>query len=173
MLTGGYKFSDFAVLMRINALTRSFEQEFTKYNIPYKVFGGLKFFERKEIKDVLAYLRLIANPYDGEALTRIINVPRRGIGGRTIEVMEEYASQNSLSLYDAVLDCDELPVNSGMKNKLRDFGSVIKSLVISSLESPVNEFVREVITATNLREACEDENDLANVDEFVASVDDI
>ena len=172
VLTGGYKFSDFAVLMRINALTRSFEQEFTKYNIPYKVFGGLKFFERKEIKDVLAYLRLIANPYDGEALTRIINVPRRGIGGRTIEVMEEYASQNSLSLYDAVLDCDELPVNSGMKNKLRDFGSVIKSLVISSLESPVNEFVREVITATNLREACEDENDLANVDEFVASVDD-
>src|SRR5699024_5058323 len=93
-------------------------------------------------------------------------------GGRTIEVMEEYASQNSLSLYDAVLDCDELPVNSGMKNKLRDFGSVIKSLVISSLESPANEFVREVITATNLREACEDENDLANVDEFVASVDD-
>ena len=63
MLTGGYRYSDFAVLMRINALTRSFEQEFTKYNIPYKVFGGLKFFERKEIKDVLAYLAYL-HPYD-------------------------------------------------------------------------------------------------------------
>ena len=118
VLTGGYKYSDFAILMRINALTRSFEQEFNKYNIPYKVFGGLKFFERKEIKDVLAYLRLVANPYDSEALTRIINVPRHGIGGRTLEVMEEYASQNGLSLYDAVLDCDELNVNSGMKAKI-------------------------------------------------------
>ena len=172
VLTGGYKYSDFAILMRINALTRSFEQEFNKYNIPYKVFGGLKFFERKEIKDVLAYLRLVANPYDSEALTRIINVPRRGIGGRTLEVMEEYASQNGLSLYDAVLDCDELNVNSGMKAKLKSFGSLIKSLVISSLDSPVNTFVREVIAAAGLKEAYEDENDLANVEEFVASVDD-
>lgn len=170
--TGGYKFSDFAILMRINALTRSFEQEFNKYNIPYKVFGGLKFFERKEIKDVLAYLRLIANPYDSEALTRIINVPRRGIGGRTLEVMEEYARGNGLSLYDAVIDSDELPVNSGMKAKLKDFGSLIKSLVISSLDSPVNAFVREVIAAANLKEAYDDENDLANIDEFIASVDD-
>ena len=169
---GGYKFSDFAVLMRINALTRSFEQEFAKYNIPYKVFGGLKFFERKEIKDVLAYLRLIANPYDSEALTRIINVPKRGIGGRTIEVMEQYAAENGLSLYDAVLDCEELPVTSGIKKKLSEFGSVIKELVISSIESPVNAFVRQVIEKTSLKDACEDENDLANVDEFVASVDD-
>ena len=172
VLTGGYRYSDFAVLMRINALTRSFEQEFTKYNIPYKVFGGLKFFERKEIKDVLAYLRLISNPYDNEALTRIINVPRRGIGGKTVEAMEEYAAKNGLSLYDAVLDCDELPLNSGLKSKLSDFGKTIKGLVISSIESPVNAFVRQVIDATGLREGLEDENDLANVDEFVASVDD-
>ena len=172
VLTGGYRYSDFAVLMRINALTRSFEQEFTKYNIPYKVFGGLKFFERKEIKDVLAYLRLISNPYDNEALTRIINVPRRGIGGKTVEAMEEYAAKNGLSLYDAVLDCDELPLNSGLKSKLSDFGKTIKGLVISSIESPVNAFVRQVIEETGLRAGLEDENDLANVDEFVASVDD-
>ena len=172
LIAQGYKFSDFAILMRINALTRSFEQEFNKYNIPYKVFGGLKFFERKEIKDVLAYLRLIANPYDSEALARIINVPRRGIGSRTIEAMEEYASQNGLTLYDAVLDCDFLPVNSGAKGKLKAFGSMIKSLVISSLETPVNTFVREVINAASLKEAYEDENDLANIEEFIASVDD-
>ena len=170
--TGKYRYSDFAILMRVNALTRSFEQEFTKYNIPYKVFGGLKFFERKEIKDILAYLRLIANPYDSEALTRIINVPKRGIGGRTMEAMEEYAAQNGLSLYDSVLDCEELPVNSGMKSKLKDFGAVIKDLVIRSLETPVNQFVREVIDCTSLRDSCEDENDLANIDEYIASVDD-
>ncbi len=169
---GGCRYSDFAVLMRINALTRSFEQELTKYNIPYKVFGGLKFFERKEIKDILAYLRLISNPYDGEALARIINVPRRGIGGRTVEVMEEYALQNGLSLYDAVLDCDALPVNSGTKEKLNNFGSLIKQLVISSMDTPVNEFVREVISLTGLKEACEDENDIANIDEYISSVDD-
>ena len=172
VLTGGYKYSDFAILMRINALTRSYEQEFTKYNIPYKVFGGLKFFERKEIKDVLAYLRLISNPYDSEALTRIINVPKRGIGGRTLEVMDEYASQNGLSLYDAVLDCDQLAITSGMKKKLEDFGNLLKDLVISSIDTPVNQFVRQVIEATEIKNSCEDENDLANVDEFVASVDD-
>ena len=172
VLTGGYKFSDFAILMRINALTRSFEQEFNKYNIPYKVFGGLKFFERKEIKDVLAYLRLIANPYDDEALSRIINVPRRGIGARTLETMDAYAKERGLSLYDAVLDCDELDLNAGAKGKLRDFGALIKGLVIASLESPVNSLVRDVIAVSGLKEAYDDENDLANVEEFVASVDD-
>ena len=83
MLTGGYKYSDFAILMRINALTRSFVQEINKYNVPYNVYGGLKFFERKEIKHVLEYLRLVGNPFDYEALTRTINVTRRRIGART------------------------------------------------------------------------------------------
>ena len=121
---------------------------------------------------MLAYLRLISNPYDSEALTRIINVPKRGIGGRTLEVMDEYASQNGLSLYDAVLDCDQLAITSGMKKKLEDFGNLLKDLVISSIDTPVNQFVRQVIEATEIKNSCEDENDLANVDEFVASVDD-
>ena len=83
-LNRGYKFSDFAILMRINALSRAFEQEFTKYQIPYKVFGGFKFYERKEVKEILAYLRIVANPFDDEAIERIINVPKRGIGEKTI-----------------------------------------------------------------------------------------
>ncbi|MCD8373164.1 MAG: UvrD-helicase domain-containing protein [Clostridia bacterium] len=172
LVNKGYKYSDFAVLLRINAITRPFEQEFSKYNIPYKVFGGLKFFERKEVKDILAYMRLIANPFDSEALARIINVPKRGIGGRTIEIMEEYAYNNGLSLYDAVLDCEYLDVSSGTKKKLADFGNLIKDFVIQSQAEPVNNLVRSLIAVTGLRDALEDENDIANVDEFVASVDD-
>ncbi|MBD5631858.1 MAG: UvrD-helicase domain-containing protein [Clostridia bacterium] len=173
----GKKFSDFAVLMRINALTRSYEQEFTKYGIPYKVFGGFKFFERKEIKDVLAYLRLISNPYDDEAAERIINVPRRGIGGKTIQAMYEYAQHLGLSMYDAAVDSEDLPLSQGAKDKLKDFASLIKGFILSSIETPVNQLVREVIALSELRSAYDDGSDegdgkLANLDEFIASVDD-
>lgn len=177
VLSGEGKYSDFAVLMRINALTRSYEQEFAKYGIPYKVFGGFKFFERKEIKDVMAYLRIISNPFDDEALERIVNVPKRGIGGKTLEVMSDYAAQSGLSLYDAVLDCDELPLSSGAKSKIGDFGNLIKNFVISSQSDPVNTLVRNVISLADLRSAYDDNTDegdgkLANLDEFIASVDD-
>ncbi len=173
----GKNYSDFAVLMRINALTRSYEQEFAKYGIPYKVFGGFKFFERKEIKDVLAYLRLIANAYDNEAAERIINVPRRGIGEKTIAQMYDYANAEGLSLYDAAVDCDKLNINSGAKEKVRDFANLVRGFIISSVETPVNELVREVISLSDLRSAYDDGTDdgdskLANLDEFVASVDD-
>ena len=109
----GYKYSDFAVLMRLNALTRSFEQEFTSDGISYKVFGGFKFFERKEIKDLLAYLRLINNPFDSEAAVRIINFPKRGIGAKTVETLENYAYETELSVYDALFDLDGLGFNAG------------------------------------------------------------
>ncbi len=172
----GKKYSDFAVLMRINALTRSYEQEFTKYGIPYKVFGGFRFFERREIKDVLAYLRLISNPYDNEALERIINVPKRGIGGRTVELMYEYAEAEGYSLYDAVIDADGLTLPRNAKDKIKDFGSLIKGFILSSQETPVAQLVREVIAYTDLRSAYDDGTDegdgkLANLDEFIASVD--
>ena len=172
----GGKYSDFAVLMRINALTRAYEQEFTKYGIPYKVFGGFKFFERKEIKDILAYLRLISNPFDDEAAERIINVPKRGIGGRTIEAMYGYSQGAGLSLYDACVDCDSLPLARGAKEKLKDFGSLIKGFILSAIETPVNRLVREVLALADLRSAYDDGTDegdgkLANLDEFIASVD--
>lgn len=173
----GGKYSDFAVLMRINALTRSYEQEFTKYGIPYKVFGGFKFFERKEVKDILAYLRLVSNPFDGEAIERIINVPKRGIGSKTIEVMNEYAFKNGLTFYDAVLDCDRLSVSKGTKDKLAAFGETVKDLIISSLDMSVSELVKFIIVKTDLRSAYDDGTDegdgkLANIEEFIASVDD-
>ena len=99
-INSGKKASDFAVLMRVNALSRAFEQEFLKYNIPYKVFGGFKFFDRKEIKDLTAYLRIISNPLDNEAILRVINVPRRGIGDKTVEVILNKAQSENLSVFD-------------------------------------------------------------------------
>ena len=172
----GYKLSDFAVLMRINALTRSYEQEFTKYGISYKVFGGFRFFERKEIKDALAYLRLIANPFDSEAVSRIINVPRRGIGEKTMEALRAYAEQEELSLYDAVLDCDLLPLGEAVKSKLRAFGKYIKDLVILAQEAPVNELCNTLMETSGMKEMYLDGTDegaakRANLDEFLNSVE--
>ncbi len=177
LVSHGYEYSDFAVLMRINALTRSYEQEFTKYGIPYKVFGGFRFFERKEIKDALAYLRIISNPFDNEAVERIINVPKRGIGGKTVLNMYEYAQSTGLSLYDACVDADMLPVSPRLREKIKEFADTVKELIISAQTTPVNMLVREVIAATELRSAYDDGTDegdgkLANLDEFIASVDD-
>ena len=173
----GGKFSDYAILMRINALTRPYEQEFAKYNIPYKVFGGFRFFERKEIKDALAYLRLISNPFDSEACERIINVPKRGIGGKTVQIMYEYAQGTGLSLYDACVDCETLSITKGAKEKIKEFASLIKGFTISAQVTAVAQLVRDVINATDLRSAYDDGTDegdgkLANLDEFIASVDD-
>lgn len=173
----GARYSDFAILMRINALTRSYEQEFSKYNIPYKVFGGFRFFERKEIKDALAYLRIMSNPFDSEAVERIINVPRRGIGGKTVQAMYRYAEENSLSLFDACVDADYLAVSKGAKEKLKEFASLIKQLTITAMGQPVAQSVRDMLNATDLRSAYDDGTDegdgkLANIDEFIASVDD-
>ncbi len=172
----GYKFSDFAVLMRLNALTRSFEQEFTGDGIPYKVFGGFKFFERKEIKDLLAYLRLINNPFDSEAAIRIINFPKRGIGARTVEALQNYAAENDLTVYDALLALGEIGFTGATREKLVGFRGLIKKWIIDSLEMPINELVKEIVEDTHMREAYADESDesinkRANIEEFINSVD--
>ncbi len=176
LLRQGYRYSDFAVLMRLNALTRSFEQEFTGDGIPYKVFGGFKFFERKEIKDLLAYLRLINNPFDSEAVTRIINFPKRGIGAKTVEALQNYAYENELSVYDSLLDLDEIGFTGATRQKLVDFRDMVKKWIVDSQGMPVNELVKEIIADTRMREAYADESDesinkRANIDEFVNSVE--
>lgn len=176
MVNGGAKLSDFAVLMRINALTRSYEQEFTKYNIPFKVFGGFRFYERKEIKDLLAYLRIISNPFDDEAAVRIINFPRRGIGEKTVDVLLSYAHETGLSVYDALLDADSLALNSATRAKLSAFLNLIKDLIIQSQAMPVDKLARYIVEKTAMRECYSDNSDesvakLANVDEFISSVD--
>ena len=171
-----YEFSDFAVLMRINALTRSFEQEFSKYNIPFKVFGGFRFYERKEIKDLLAYLRIINNPFDSEAVSRVINVPKRGIGAKTVETLEAHAERTGLSVYDAVLAVDELPLTAGSRQKVKAFGALLKNLVIKGMEESADALVRDVINDSGILSMYADDTDesinkKANIDEFVNSVD--
>ncbi len=173
---GGYQYSDFAVLMRLNALTRSFEQEFTGDGISYKVFGGFKFFERKEIKDLLAYLRLINNPFDSEAALRIINFPKRGIGAKTVDALQLYAANNDLSVYDALLDIDEIGFSGGTREKLVGFRDLVKKWIIDSQELPVNELVKDIVSDTRMREVYADDSDesinkRANVDEFINSVE--
>ncbi len=172
----GYRYADFAVLMRINALSRSFEQEFTGDGIPYKVFGGFKFFERKEIKDLLAYLRLINNPFDSEAALRIINFPKRGIGAKTVETLQNYAYEQELSIYDALIDLDEMGFTAGTKEKLLGFRSLIKKWILDGADMPVNELVKNIVNDTNMREAYADDSDesinkRANIEEFINSVE--
>ena len=176
LMRRGYKYSDFAILMRLNALTRSFEQEFTGDGIPYKVFGGFKFFERKEIKDLLAYLRLINNPFDSEAALRIINFPKRGIGAKTVDTLQQYAFSTESSVYDALLDIDEIGFTAGTREKLIGFRDLIKTWIIDSQEMPVNELAKKVVADTRMREAYADESDesinkRANIEEFINSVD--
>ena len=176
LMRQGYKFSDFAILMRLNALTRSFEQEFTGDGIPYKVFGGFKFFERKEIKDLLAYLRLVNNPLDSEAALRIINFPKRGIGAKTVETLQNHAFENEYSVYDSLIDIDDLGFNSGTREKLIGFRDLVKTWIIDSQELPVNELTKKIINDTKMREAYADESDesinkRANIEEFINSVE--
>ena len=173
----GYKFSDFAVLMRINALTRSYEQEFTKYGIPCKVYGGFKFFERKEIKDIMAYLRILCNPLDNEAVLRVINVPKRGIGDKSIDQLIHYADSNGYSVFDSVFDYEYLELNSGAKNKIRLFKELIATLIIDKENLSLTELVDTVIKKTDFLSCFDDdtpesEDKKRNVDEFKSSVAD-
>lgn len=148
LIANGAKPSDFAVLMRINALSRAYEQEFTKYNIPFKVYGGFKFFERKEIKDITAYMRLLINPLDNESILRIINTPKRGIGEKTIEALLDYAHEYDLSVFDGIMDCDRLNLSAGAKSKLDSFRKLISSLMVECSQKPLTEIFKTVIDKT-------------------------
>lgn len=176
LVARGYKYSDFAVLMRINALSRSYEQEFMKYGLPYRVYGGFKFFERKEIKDLTAYLRLLCNPLDNEAVLRVINVPKRGIGDKSIEVLQKYADGNGFSVFDGVFDCDLLDLNNGAKSKIRSFKDIISSLIVDKETMTLTELVKSVIDKTNYMSCFEEkteenEDKKRNVNELLASVE--
>ena len=123
-------YSEFAILYRTNAQSRIFEEALRKRNIPYKVYGSLSFFQRKEIKDVLAYCRLLINPRDDEALKRIINYPARGIGKTSLQRIENYANKTGLSMWEVVLapDASAIGINQGTVRKLKTFTSLIRSV---------------------------------------------
>ena len=172
----GKKASDFAILMRVNALSRAYEQELLKYNIPYKVYGGFKFFDRKEIKDLTAYLRVICNPLDNEAVLRIINVPRRGIGDKTIDVIRQKAVNDNLSVFDEILNCEELPLTPSALNKVREFKNLMYSLIIKSGETSIVDFIKIVINETGfLNQFSEDTEENVdkrmNINELLSSAE--
>jgi len=148
LLVRGYNYSDFAVFMRLNALSRPFEQEFTKYGIPYRIFGGFKFFERKEIKDVLSYLKLINNPSDDESFMRSITTPRRGIGEKSLQELREFAASKDVSMYEAVDYIDQMVIGNSARTRLINYKALIDSFRASANVKGASLLMKEVLEVT-------------------------
>lgn len=146
------KYSDFAVFMRVNALSRAFEQEFMKYGIPCKVFGGFRFFERKEIKDILAYLKVINNLNDDESFLRCISTPKRGIGDKTLRELREFCSAMNLSLYEGVFRLEQSSLPNSAKSKLFNFGLLLNGFIEYSKNNTVSKLIEHVIETTGFNE---------------------
>ncbi len=147
----GARYSDFAVLYRVNALSNSLETAFVKKRLPYKIYGGLRFYERREIKDILAYLSVIANPADTVRLRRIINVPKRSIGDATLEKCVSLADELNVSVFTVIEHCEEYRELQRVAPKLLKFASLINSLRDFSTTHTLAETVSQVIEATGYR----------------------
>lgn len=167
-----YKYSDFTVLYRTNAQSRSIEDIFRRENIPYKMIGGLKFYERKEIKDVIAYLRLIHNQADNLSLGRIINEPKRGIGQTSMEKIEAIAETNGISMYEVIKHAEQYGLNKVFINS-REFINTIEDLSSKKDEMLISELTKEVLNKTGYMKALELENTaqaesrIENLNEFL------
>ncbi len=152
-----YKYSDFAVLYRMNTQSRSIEDILRREDIPYKIIGGLKFYERKEIKDIVAYLRLIHNPADNLSLTRIINEPKRGVGKTSLDNVEQIATGNGISMYEVIKRADEFGLNRVFANT-REFISAIEELRSLKDSKLISELIKETLKKTGYTKALEEEN---------------
>lgn len=173
---GEYNYSDCAILFRLNALTRAFEERCMQYGIPHKVFGGFKFYDRKEVKDVLAYVRLSVNTRDDEALYRIINFPRRGIGETSVEKIRQYCRVTGKSAFEVITSPNELPVASSLKQKLKDFGDTLIDLCGAAQGDISSYFKHLLYTVLDVDRLFSDDDDdgarLENIGELVNSVRD-
>ena len=173
-LSDGYRPHDFAVLMRVNALTRLLEQRFMQKGIPYKVYGGFKFFDRKEVKDVIAYLRVLSNPADDEAVLRIINFPKRGIGDTTVSKLTEYAARVGKRLFDVIKDDEFSFLSTTVASKIRAFSSLMNRLYELKQGCDVAELTEKVIELADIKSAYSEESEentarKLNIDDFVSS----
>lgn len=146
------RFRDFAVFMRLNALSRAYEQEFTKYGIPCRIFGGFRFFERKEIKDVLSYLKVVNNPFDDESFFRCVASPKRGIGDRTLQELREYAASIGRSVYQAIDIIDFTTISGATKTKLYNFKLLLDSFKTYSENHTIAETIEYVLESTSFKE---------------------
>ena len=174
----GCQYSDFAILYRTNAQSRSFEEEFRKQGIPYRIYGGLSFYQRKEIKDIIAYFRLVANPDDEEAIKRIINYPVRGIGATTVMKIADCAHQNQVSFWEVIGAPEQygLAVNKGTMNKLETFRLLISSFIERAHTTDVYELGDAIIKESGISQdimSGKDADDLArqeNLEEFLSGM---
>ena len=171
-------YDQFAILYRTNAQSRSFEEEFRKQGIPYRIYGGLSFYQRKEIKDIIAYFRLVANPDDEEAFKRIINYPARGIGAATVMKIADCAHQNRVSFWEVIGNVEHygLNVNKGTQTKLENFRLLISSFIDRSHTLDVYELGDAIIRESRISEdimSGKNADDLArqeNLEEFLSGM---
>lgn len=172
------EYHDFAILYRTNAQSRSFEEEFRRQGIPYRIYGGLSFYQRKEIKDIIAYFRLVANPDDEEAIKRIINYPARGIGATTVMKIADCAHQNQVSFWEVIGEPAHygLNVNKGTLTKLDNFRLLISSFIERSHTTDVYDLGDAIIKESGISQdimSGRDADDLArqeNLEEFLSGM---
>ena len=167
-----YKYQDFAILYRMNTQSRAIEDILRRENIPYKIIGGLKFYERKEIKDIIAYLRLIQNSNDNLSLRRIINEPKRGIGKTSLDKIEALSNETEIPMYEIIKKADEFGLNRVFLNS-REFVNAIEELKAKKDEMPISELIKETLKKTGYTKALQNENTIEaenrieNLDEFL------
>ena len=165
-MRGLFSYSDFAVLYRTNAQSRVLEEALRKKNIPYKIYGGLSFYQRKEVKDSVSYFRLAVNPDDDEAFRRVINYPARGIGETTLKKVQTYASSNNLSLWNAVSSdhLDKIGLNKGTVNKINSFVTLISSFIEMNMHGDDAEtMIKSIISDAKLVAVLDNDNTPENI----------
>ena len=167
-----YNYSDFAILYRMNTQSRAIEEILRREGIPYKIIGGLKFYERKEIKDVISYLRLIQNPSDNISLKRVINEPKRGIGKTSLDNIEKLAEDTGISMYEIIKNADQYGLNRVFLNS-REIVNVIEELRNKKDDIKISELIKETLNKSGYTKALEEENTIEaenrieNLDEFL------
>lgn len=167
-----YKYSDFAILYRMNSQSRAIEEILRREDIPYKIVGGLKFYERKEIKDIISYLRLINNPSDNLALKRIINEPKRGIGKTSLDKIQAISEQTGIPMYQIIKEADQYGLSRVYANA-QGFIEVIEDLISKKDEYTITELIKHTLKETGYTKALEDENSIEaenrieNLEEFL------
>ncbi|WP_372402513.1 DNA helicase PcrA [Bacillus spizizenii] len=172
--SGKRKLSDIAILYRTNAQSRVIEETLLKAGLNYNIVGGTKFYDRKEIKDILAYLRLVSNPDDDISFTRIVNVPKRGVGATSLEKIASYAALNGLSFFQAIQQVDFIGVSAKAANALDSFRQMIENLTNMQDYLSITELTEEILDKTEYREmlkaekSIEAQSRLENIDEFLS-----
>ncbi|MBI2981440.1 MAG: UvrD-helicase domain-containing protein, partial [Deltaproteobacteria bacterium] len=176
---GARRYNDFAIFYRTNAQSRTFEEEFQKRKIPYEIFGGIRFYDRKEVKDILAYVRVLVNPKDSLSLKRLINTPARGIGKKTVELLEQYADRHNLPLREALSQAGAIDgLASGARQKLTEFSAALDRWLhqMESLRLP--DLVKRIIEESHYeadlekQDTIEAENRLENLRELLNVLED-